>query len=520
MRNCSIIRYLVIALAIIGLAGAAQAGQMAVRSGDYGAGTPPASLGVDQPVTVAEELITTSGGPKIDLDGTTGASTPFTQRNILYNPTIDLPTLSTIKFQFEKGGVEKTSANNYYLRIAGKTDANPTDTWQVATLVDFTTVTINSVDYYKSMTFRVVDHSEGGVSVDRITANATVIMTQSSTTEDPPVVKLDSSGDDMTVSIPLVKDETGTEKQAPLVTGARTVAKVQPGIVSSLQPVTSTIDVNPGSYDPRTVFVAGAGTTLTTSMARLTVTSNADVGFLFGVNDLITMTISRSNNAGVTKVDLGTGSSDTTATSIAGMQVYTLTGNFSTIPLTSGQYVTITVDSTTPLQVGDWLMNLEVNPASTWGVDPDPQTVIPGTTTSHSWRINGSQFAVPYFHTRTATYGTDLLITNNSSLAAGVLFDVVTEGGQTTGVNIVCAPPYDQVPANSTLLIPATAIQDAAQLKVPALAPPAAVRYSGYFTVNAAQDQIIAVALQRDATGAKRTIPIYKPTSENISWKE
>ena len=512
MKRSTLFKYFVLTLSIVALAGVAQAGNMAVSKSD-------AIVSPDEYVTVASQLITASGGPLIDLVGT-GGSTTFDLRKILYTPSIDLPTLSTIKFAFSNGGVQKTASNNYYLRVVGKTDSAPSDTWQVATLVDFTTVSINSVDYYSTMTFRVVDHKEGGATIDRITANAVVVMTEDAGAENPPTVKMDASGSDLTVNIPLVKDETGTEKQAPLVTAQHIIAHVIPGLSASLQSVTSQIDVNPAApNNPRTVFVTGTGTTLTTSTGRVTVTSSADVGFALGASDLFTVTVSRGDNTGVSSIGLGT-LDDPSGSLVGTKYVYTLTSNFASIPLTTGQDAKITVTGSTPLQTGDWLMTLWVDPTSSWGVDPAAQTLIDGSV-SHSWTINGSQFAVPSLHTKTGLYGTDILITNKSDLAAGVNFEIRSETGLGKAVTLTCPSPYNSVPANSALLIPGYAIQSAVLSAFPSMTNAGnGVRYSAFFTVNAAQDQVFATAYQKDSNGVKRTIPLFKPTTNDVSWKE
>lgn len=535
MKRSTMFKYFVLTLSIIALAGVAQAEGLLSVTNFVANGN--SIVSPDNPVTVDQRLITADGGPEFSLSGTGGATT-FDLRKILYSPTIDLlggDSGATIKFQFYNGGVQKITGNTYHLRVVGKTDGTPGGSfWNVGDLVDFTTTDdIGGTSYYKTMTFRVRKYNDGvNGEIDRISNNVVVVMSVSATTEVPPTVKMDASGNPLEVNVPNVKDHTGTEREAPIVLTHHTVATKVNGLQAHLASVTSTIDVNAvttgtPTYSPRTSFDPSGSapdprTDRTHSTARISVTSTADVGFDLGSDDKYTLSVSRSDNSGVVAFGVDAILSDPTATFNPGTNryEYSVSSNFGDVPLTTERDATITVTGTTTLYTGTWLMTLAVDPTSSWGVDPPAQNLLQNAD-SHVWDINGSEFCIPSLHTKTGMYGTDVLMTNKSDLPADITLEIRSETGLGKGA-ILEITGYKTIAANSFLLIPGSAIQAAVLAAFPSMTNAGnGVRYSAYFTVNAAQDRIFATAYQKDSNGVKRTIQVFTPTTNsNKAWKQ
>ena len=436
-------------------------------------------------VTVAKEVL--AGAAKsVDLNGTVN-------RSIIYIPEINMAQNATIEITMENGVIASTSGNNLYL-----SDGNASQ--EIGHMTDFLKNTDNTG--YKWMRFQITKNSglQSGHSAyistrvdgDAATGALTVIADKGL-----------SKGSNVTAQVTLAKDDNGNTQNAPL-TAAEKVIEVTDGILASMaQPITnSIIDVN----KDRKKFELDS-TTSTSSELNIT-TASAEVGLaLDSANDKYTILVERSNCDGVKKVTFN-GNEPSAENNDSAHCKWTWKGDFSGGNI--NRKVEFEVDGENVLQTGAWKVSVdveadEVTPAGT-------VLNVMNKTTLLNWGINGAQFVVPYLNTQSA-YGTYLVITNTNKDDAAINLDVYSDKkvklGQTQTEKSCSNVLLGTVPANSTATFYPADFNTAID-QTPGCANFSTTndRYLGQFTVIAPENNIHAVAFQKDGANGKRSIPV------------
>lgn len=448
------------------------------------------------------------------------------ERAIGYYSTVALQTNSTLLFTITNGAIAED--NSLFLMAY---DTTATAWVKVGVLNDvvstdghgnYTAVRMQISAIAGTETFADKDGlalAAGGANV--LPAGAVMVLSKDEA--DPPVglgIAVNQGlavGATVRVAVTEARDDNGNPLNSPLAGSENLIQITESTLSASIKhaesssnvsgPATSTIDASQG----RIKFVdEGAGEDTpsdVTSQAflRLDYSSAAEYG-LDLANDPYTVTIRRTDMTGVTGITYG-GTAMT-----AGVGQYSITTDLTTSPaFTADQELMITVDGTSVLAVGDWAVDVSIDPDQDANEPSNlaPITVATGLT-SHSWDLAGGfQAYYPYFNSRTA-YGSYIVLYNKGSVEGDVYFDVVSSSDAAVRGDLA-SYSNKQVPGKEVLLAGESQVYDMGELVTALgldgndLAHFNALR----IVVTAPAQDINGTAFMADpANGGKRTMPL------------
>jgi hypothetical protein len=317
-------------------------------------------------------------------------------------------------------------------------------------------------------------------------------------------------------------DDNGIPLAAP-VAPPETLLIVVDGLGTTWTVATSTIDVE--ATPSRGMFVDETGIPddtdlLISRVSNLRVDpSLAEYGFLLNNLDTYRLSITRPDTNGVligrNGVQWGTVGNVWSTSNNA--TTWRLDGNFGdpagAALLAGNCQIKINVDGINVLETGLWLLSVSINTDEV--ADPSPTNqwdqIEVDNENSHNWDINGCQFVVPYLHRNTATYGTQLVISNINANDAEIYADVYTDGGIVDGSGLtsgqrVATALIGVVSGRSTRLLTPAEIETAVNT---ALGGAAHNRYMARFTVRAPLNDIFVNAFQNQGAAGRRPVPVY-----------
>lgn len=393
------------------------------------------------PVTVAEELLTVDR--EADLMGS--ADYPrLIPRNILYDPSVQIKSTSTIDIYITNGALKKTSGNVMYMLL----EDDKGDGTQAGVMTDYTFNTAGTGYDFIRIQFTGIDRNGDGdiedTGEDTIQSDEILVLSESL----DPTVAEDSNGyfnhesptliinkelakgTNISIQVTMAHDDNANPSNQ-LKTGAEVIAIVVEGIETTLTQATSTID----AQDSRLVFVeegspgdadypASSDTDIKISTARdLHVDETvAEVGFDLNGADDYSLSLTRVDATGVSSVEWRGYTGSHTGTT------WTKEGNFGDTVgasmLAGSMDIEIHVAGVEPgyLQVGKWELTLKIDTDEVGGLDEQTEL---DAYYSHDWNINAMQVKIPYIVLNSPGYLSFIKIANESDTEAEVQGDAI-----------------------------------------------------------------------------------------------
>jgi len=396
------------------------------------------------PVTVAEEILTVDR--EADLTGPTADYPRLKARNILYDPSVQIKSTSTIDIYVTNGAIKKTTGNVMYMLLE---DDNG-DGAQAGVMTDYTFNTAGTGYDFIRIQFTGIDRNGDGdiedAGEDTIKSDEILVLSKSL---DPTVAgtsngnfnyssptiiinKELAKGTDISIQVTEAHDDNANPSNQ-LKTAAEVIATVVEGIETTLTQATSIIDAQDSrlkfveeGFANDAIYQAQSDTDLKISTARdLHVDEEvAEVGFKLTNADKYTLSLTRSDATGVSNVEW----SGQTGSHTSGTTTWTKTGNFGDFVggtmLNGVMDIEIHVTGVVPgyLQTGKWELTLKLDTDEVAGLDD--QTELNGYY-SHVWNINAMQVKIPYIVLNSPGYLSFIKIANESDTEAEVQADAI-----------------------------------------------------------------------------------------------
>jgi len=412
-------------------------------------------------VTVAEEILNVDR--EADLENGSVTYQRLQKRDILYVPTVSVKEHTSIEITLTNGAIKTTDGNVMYLLLKDNNpecseslrDESPRDAVVAGTMTDYV---LNAAGTgYSAMLFQFAKVDRNGdcdtddEGEDTIFSNEVLsISTTRDITQcyDGKNGECNCSYDDYSPTIIINKglkkdeyvymqvtdarDNNNHELNAPQ-TGPEAVVRVVEGIITTLTQATSVIDAqdsrlsfvdegNPGDA----TYQAKSDTDLLISTARdLHVDEElAEIGFDLDGNDTYTLSITRTDATGVTRVEW----SGQTGTHTAGTTTWSKTGNFGDFVgqrmLKKDLDIEIITGGMAPgyLQVGDWYLTLIIDTDDVATVNDQTEL---DNAVSHDWDINGMQVKIPYIVFNATGYLSFVKVANEGPTDAEMQADAI-----------------------------------------------------------------------------------------------
>jgi hypothetical protein len=179
---------------------------------------------------------------------------------------------------------------------------------------------------------------------------------------------------------------------------------------------------------------------------------------------------------------------------------------FPPVPVPAGLDLGITVDGTTILENREWTLEatLNIGPAPFPGVVFASPTYGPFTT--HLWDTNAYQAICPYYNVFNPDFGTQFILSNNSTQAGEVFFDILATDSATTDPSLFA---NIQVAGKESLNPGQTELYNRDELVTALGLPGDVVRSALRITVTTESDGVHGMAIQQDGVTGKRSEPLY-----------
>ena len=438
-----LIMFFVIGFFAFGMAAGSVWGSEFDISGNFSIDWPDVPGETSGPVTVAEEILT------VDREADLMGSVTYPRlkaRNILYDPSVQIKSTSTIDIYFTNGAI-KISSNIYMLLEDDKGDAA-----QAGVMTDFLPNSAGTGYDFIRIQFTGIDRNGDGdiedAGEDTIKSDEILVLSE---TLDPSVAAT-SNGNfnyssptiiinkeltkltNITIQVTEAHDDNANPSNQ-LRTGAEVIATVVEGLDTTLTTATSTID----AQDSRLKFVEEGNAneaiykakddtdlTISTAMDLHVDEEVAEVGFeLNGADDYI-LTLTRSDATGVKNVWW----SGKTGKHTSGTTTWSKEGDFGIMDVPGQSMLDGEMDieihvTGVPagyLQTGKWELTLKIDTDEVAGLDD--QTELNGEY-SHEWNINAMQVKIPYMVLNHTGYLSIIKIANESDADAEVQGDAI-----------------------------------------------------------------------------------------------